>query len=208
MGFDRDLEALNQRRSGSTVPEIVAAMGFRSREACEKALERARKARGLIVDPVEVRAAELDRLEGMQALVARKVDEGVLSAVDTGIRLAGMRLRLAGIVESGRESLTAAVEETVAALNLRDVDKALVASARRLAQQIDSAGATGDATAETKAMYLIPHLTNVLRELGATPVSRGVEPSVEPEKGARSDDVDEFTAFKASRGRASQAEGA
>lgn len=55
---------------------------------------------------------------------------------------------------------------------LAGVDDALVESGRAIAGRVDEAIATGEGQEVTKALYLIPHLMNVLREMHATPKSR------------------------------------
>lgn len=54
------------------------------------------------------------------------------------------------------------------------VDGAIVAAGQSMADAIDDIIADPDATAteKTKALYLVPHLTNILRELLATPAAR------------------------------------
>jgi hypothetical protein len=47
-----------------------------------------------------------------------------------------------------------------------------VATGRTVAGQIDSALRSGVSMERTKALDLVPHLVNVLRELGATPAAR------------------------------------
>lgn len=65
----------------------------------------------------------------------------------------------------------AAYDDSVEALTVRDVDAAVVALGATLADAIDdSAEMSGEA--RTKALYLTPHLMNVLKELLATPASR------------------------------------
>ena len=51
-------------------------------------------------------------------------------------------------------------------------DAALVEAGRKIADQVDEATATGEGQEVTKALYLVPHLMNVLREMYATPKSR------------------------------------
>lgn len=53
-----------------------------------------------------------------------------------------------------------------------DVDAGLVAAARAVADRIDEAVASADGQELTKALYLVPHITNLLREMLATPASR------------------------------------
>lgn len=52
------------------------------------------------------------------------------------------------------------------------IDGALVESGRVLADRVDEALLTGVGQEVTKALYLIPHLVGILRELRATPSSR------------------------------------
>lgn len=52
-----------------------------------------------------------------------------------------------------------------------ELDAALIESGRKIAGQVDEAVAVGGQDA-TKALYLVPHLMNVLREMYATPKAR------------------------------------
>lgn len=53
-----------------------------------------------------------------------------------------------------------------------ELDAAVVESGRTIADRVDEAVATGEGQEVTKALYLIPHLMNVLREMYATPKAR------------------------------------
>lgn len=69
--------------------------------------------------------------------------------------------------------LLTAYEATVKASTLiRPVDQALVETGRRIAEQIDFAVENLTGQDLTKALYLSPHLVNILRELMATPAVR------------------------------------
>jgi hypothetical protein len=72
------------------------------------------------------------------------------------------------------QTIRAALDESIEANKqlLAEVDAALVASARAVADRIDDAVATADGQELTKALYLIPHVTNLLREMLATPSAR------------------------------------
>lgn len=59
------------------------------------------------------------------------------------------------------------------ALDLK-VDAALIATGRELANQIDYAVAELSGQDVTKALYLTPHLVNILKEMRATPEARAV----------------------------------
>lgn len=182
---DKDLRALNLRRAGVSIPKITEELSFRTRASCEKAIARAMAAQGLTTDPIAVRMAELDRLDRLQLAVWAKATGGNLDAVDRVLRLAEMRLRIAGIAEAGLTPITAEYDRTIDGLGLAGKDRpaALVALGRRLCEQIDAASAVGDAQTVTKALYLVPHVVNVLRELGAGPEAveqvRGAAPDGE-----------------------------
>ena len=55
-----------------------------------------------------------------------------------------------------------------------DVDAALVAAGETICRQVDAtlSGEGVTATEKTKALYLLPHLVNILREMEATPKAR------------------------------------
>lgn len=53
-----------------------------------------------------------------------------------------------------------------------NLDDALVESGRKIATRIDEATEAGEGQEVTKALYLLPHLMNVLREMYATPKAR------------------------------------
>lgn len=183
MTAEQDLQALNLRRAGVSIPKIAGELGFRTRASCEKAIARAMAAQGLTTDPISVRLAELDRLDRLQLAVWAKATGGNLEAVDRVLRLAEMRLRIAGIAEAGLTPITAEYDRTIDDLGLTGKARpaALVALGRRLCEQIDAASAVGDAQTVTKALYLVPHVVNVLRELGAGPEAvdtvRGAAPA-------------------------------
>lgn len=69
--------------------------------------------------------------------------------------------------------LREAFDKTVSASSeLTEVDAALVASGRKLADQIDFAVDNLSGQDVTKALYLMPHLVNIYREMLATPAVR------------------------------------
>lgn len=70
-------------------------------------------------------------------------------------------------------SLRAAVDESISInRQLLPEDAGLVAAARAVADRIDEAIATESGSELTKALYLMPHVTNLLREMLATPAAR------------------------------------
>lgn len=62
------------------------------------------------------------------------------------------------------------------------VDAALVEAGRKIADEIDNAVENLTGQERTKALYLTPHLMNVLREMHATPKAR-TEAGIEKTKG-------------------------
>jgi len=55
---------------------------------------------------------------------------------------------------------------------IQPVDSALIEAGRKIADQIDLVADTGTGQEVTKALYLVPHMVNILKEMLATPASR------------------------------------
>ena len=72
-----------------------------------------------------------------------------------------------GAVREGFDVASGDVNPQVA-----EVDAGLVALGAAIADQIDDALENGEGQERTKALYLGPHLVNILRELHATPEAR------------------------------------
>lgn len=184
MAGDQDMKALDLRRAGVPIPKIMEACGFKTRRACLAAIDRAMRQQGTPVNPLELRALELDRLDRLHFAVWTKALKGEPQAVDRVLAITAMRIRLAGIMEAGLTPLTAAFDQTVDQLKTKDIDAALVALGRRYCEQIDAASGLGDPLAVTKALHLMPHIVSVLRELGATPAARNAVKATAPPAGA------------------------
>jgi hypothetical protein len=195
----RDSRALDLRRAGVPVPRIMEELRFTKLSTVEDAIRRAIKLQGVQVDPLQVRDLELDRLDRLQQGLWLKAAKGDLAAVDRVLRLSEMRIKLAGVPDAST-AMRDAFAATVAALALTAADSSLVAAGARIAEKIDAAGASGDSQAETKALYLVPHLMNVLRELGATPAAREALGEVVSAGGNAS--KNEFDEFKLRKGTA------
>lgn len=191
----RDLDALKLRRAGVSPQRIASQLGYKTTAQAEKGIARALEAQGTLTSPAEVRALELDRLEQLQRAIWAAALGGDLKAVDQAQKLADARVRLAGIAARGESVMTDAFDATVGALKTEPEDESIIASGRRIAERIDTAAASGDALAETKALYLLPHLMNILRELGATPAARA-----ELKAKAKSGDTDKRAKLTALRG--------
>lgn len=194
---EQDEKALKLRRAGISPAVIAEQLGLRSAAAAEAAILRALDAQGGTADPATVRALELDRLDQLQRAVWVQAVQGDMKAIDQVKQLAEMRVRLSGIAQRGQSVLTEAYDKTIEQLDLQPEDAAAVASGRRVAERIDAAAAAGDANVETKALYLLPHLMNILDALGATPAARA-----ELKAKAKSGDTDKrakLTALRTAR---------
>lgn len=76
-----------------------------------------------------------------------------------------------------------AFDATVKASSLiQPVDAALIEAGRTIAGQVDLVMDTGEGQEVTKALYLVPHLMNILREMFATPASRKTAGIADEEK--------------------------
>ena len=99
------------------------------------------------------------------------------------------------------ESLRAAVDESIR-LNphLLDVDAGLVAAARAVADRVDVAVASESGPELTKALYLVPHVTNLLREMLATPAARVSAKTKREDQSAKSAKLTALRGGKSARG--------
>lgn len=167
---ERDERAAELRRAGVPLAEVRKQLGYESPAAVVDALARVRAHAVAPMSPQDVRDLELERLDRLQMVVWAKAMKGDLAAVAEVRAIGQLRLQLVGPRDDG--DMLVMFNKTVAALDLPDVDAALVAAGRRIATKIDAAAESGDHVSETKALYLVPHLMTVLRELGATPAAR------------------------------------
>lgn len=136
-------------------------------------------------EPGVSRALEADRLDRLHAAIWSAAASGDLAAVDRVIRISERRDKVLAEPRTNDHALTTAYENALATSDhVQDVDGALIEAGRTIARRVDEAIATGDGLETTKTMYLLPHLTNVLRELLATPASRAnVESATPPKEG-------------------------
>lgn len=97
-------------------------------------------------------------------------------------------------------SVRAAVDESIRLSSvLLPVDSALVASARTVADRIDAAVAAAEGQELTKALYLIPHVTNLLKEMLATPAARAASGSGKESGGGKLAQLRSIQGGKAAR---------
>ncbi|WP_323985904.1 terminase small subunit [Microbacterium plantarum] len=124
------------------------------------------------LDQTASRILELERLDALHRAMWKKAINGDVAATDRVMRLIELRQRLLGEPNRVKDAITDAFEDTLKELKTEGADAALIASCRQVARQIDHAVANGTSLEATKALYLLPHLWNGLRELGATPAAR------------------------------------
>lgn len=96
--------------------------------------------------------------------------------------------------------LTDAFDKTTKAAQLGDIDAAVVASGRNIAQQIDYAVEYLEGQDVTKALYLTPHLMNVLKEMLATPAARAAVKDAKPKGAGPATMKDEVGEKRSNRG--------
>ena len=168
---DKDSKALILFLASSDLATIRDKLGFRSTSSVEAAIRRALKERRKGKSRDLEMQLELERIDALYRAAYPKAVKGDLQAIATCNTLSERRIRLMDKPNT-EDEITSSYERTVKALETTGADEALVESGRAIARQIDYATKHGTGQEVTKALYLIPHLMNVLRELGATPASR------------------------------------
>jgi len=163
------VKALNLRRGGLQFDVIADQLGVTA-DAAKTLVEQALSAH----DPEFQRALETDRLDRLHASLWPRAVKGELDAVDRVLRISERREKVGAVPKVNEHTLRDAFDQS--AKTSSDVnpgwDAALVEAGRKIADRVDEAVATGEGQEVTKALYLIPHLNNVLREMLATPASR------------------------------------
>lgn len=131
-------------------------------------------------------ALEADRLDRLHLAVWPAASQGDLAAVDRVIRIGERREKVLSEPKPNAHAMREAFDRSVSSSeHVEDVDAALLSAGRAIAERVDEAQATGEGQELTKALYLLPHMVNVLREMLATPASRAdvvaeaPEPAVE-----------------------------
>jgi hypothetical protein len=170
---DYDVETankvLNLRRAGVSF-DVIATQLDLTPTAAKGLFDKALASH----DPAFARALESDRLDRLHAAVWPNAVRGELDAVDRVLRISERRERVARVPKVNDHALRDAFDrsaETSRDLN-PDLDAAILEAGRKIADRVDEAVATGEGQELTKALYLVPHMVNVLRECLATPASR------------------------------------
>lgn len=170
-------QILNLRRAGVTFDVIADRLNLTppmARTLFDKALAEA--------DPEFQRTLEIDRLDRLHAAVWPRALKGELDAVDRVVKLSERREKVSASAKVNDHALRDAFDRSAGTstdLN-RDVDAGLLEAGRKIADRVDEAVATGEGLEVTKALYLVPHMVNVLREMLATPASRAHTKNVAP----------------------------
>lgn len=171
-----DSLALDAFLGGATLKAVRDEYGYRNVTTCMAAIERALKRALEGQDPERARRIEIARIDAMERAIYPSAVEGDLKCINQCVSLGERRLRLLDSPGSKGNGLTKSYESTVLQLrNKRAIsaeDEAAIQSGRLIAEQIDYAIRNCTGQEVTKALYLMPHLMNILNTLGATPESR------------------------------------
>jgi len=170
-------QVLSLRRAGAQFDVIADRLGL-TPESAKAMFDKALAA----FDPELSRALEADRLDRLHMAVWPQAQAGDLAAVDRIIKLSERREKVVATPKVNDHALRNAFDRSaVTSDDLdRDVDAALLEAGRKIADRVDAAVATGEGVEVTKALYLVPHMVNVLREMLATPASRSAAKNAAP----------------------------
>lgn len=161
-------KVLAARRAGASFDQIAEHEGLTPKAA--KALFD--KAIGTY-DPEYTKALEADRLDRLHLAVWPLAVQGDLGAVDRVLRISERRDKVLAEPTPNDHALRQAFDQSAStSADVTDVDAALLEAGRKIADRVDAAVASGEGQEVTKALYLVPHMVNVLREMLATPASR------------------------------------
>lgn len=161
-------QVLNLRRAGAGFDVIAERLNITPRAA--KAMFD--KAIGTY-DPEYTTALEADRLDRLHLGVWPAAVQGDLAAVDRVLKISERRDKVLAQPKPNDHALREAFDASAAtSTQVQEVDAALLAAGRKIAERVDEAVASGEGQEITKALYLLPHMVNVLREMLATPASR------------------------------------
>lgn len=195
MAEDKDQKALRLFLGAMSLQEIRTVLNFKTVSSAEAAIRRALAAnrKGKDRDRDTERSVELERIDALYRAAYPQAIQGDLKAIDSCNTLSERRMRLLDKPDDGT-AITSNYEATVAALDTTEADAAAIASGRAIARQIDYSLQHGTGQEVTKALYLVPHLMNVLRELGATPAARGNIQNAAKEVKPVADELEEYLA--------------
>ena len=193
MAEDKDQKALRLFLGAMSLQEIRTVLNFKTVSSAEAAIRRALAANRKGKDRDTERSAELERIDALYRAAYPQAIQGDLKAIALCNTLSERRMRILDKPDDGA-AITSNYEATVAALDTTEADAAAIASGRAIARQIDYSLQHGTGQEVTKALYLVPHLMNVLRELGATPAARGNIQNAAKEVKPVADELEEYLA--------------
>lgn len=193
MAEDKDQKALRLFLGAMSLQEIRTVLNFKTVSSAEAAIRRALAANRKGKDRDTERSAELERIDALYRAAYPQAIQGDLKAIDSCNTLSERRMRILDKPDDGA-AITSNYEATVAALDTTEADAAVIASGRAIARQIDYSLQHGTGQEVTKALYLVPHLMNVLHELGATPAARGNIQNAAKEVKPVADELEEYLA--------------
>lgn len=193
MAEDKDQKALRLFLGAMSLQEIRTVLNFKTVSSAEAAIRRALAANRKGKDRDTERSVELERIDAPYRAAYPQAIQGDLKAIDSCNTLSERRMRILDKPDDGA-TITSNYEATVAALDTTEADAAAIASGRAIARQIDYSLQHGTGQEVTKALYLVPHLMNVLRELGATPAARGNIQNAAKEVKPVADELEEYLA--------------
>jgi len=169
-GYDPEVaqRVLGLRRGGASFDAISQALNLTP--------DTARAWFDVALGTVDVQvqqALEVDRLDRLHMAVWPKAQQGDLDAVDRVLKISERRDKVLADPNANDHALRNAFDASAAtSQHTTEVDTALIEAGRTIADRVDAAVASGNGLEATKALYLVPHMLNVLREMLATPASR------------------------------------
>jgi hypothetical protein len=186
---DRDLaeKVLTLRRAGARWDSIANQLNITptvARGLFDKVMRS--------YDPELNVALEADRLDRLHMAVWPSAVQGDVNAVDRVLRISERRDKVVTTPRNNTHALREAFDESARTSEQlhEGWDVALLEAGRKIADRVDEAVASGEGQEVTKALYLVPHMLNVLREMLATPAARAnaaakVPPAPEPSTESR-----------------------
>ena len=196
MTTESDEKALNLFLASVPMSRIKQQLAYRSITSAEAAIRRALKTAQAGKTADTARQIEIERLDTLYRATYTTALAGDQKAIDLCLKIGEQRLRLLDAPEKRAKGLQQAYEQTIKSLSVGDEDTAVIQTGRMIAQQIDYTVTHGTGQEVTKALYLVPHLMNVLTALGATPQAREQLKEMTPPGSQSIQPLDDLTAFR------------
>jgi hypothetical protein len=111
-------------------------------------------------------ALEADRLDRLHTAVWPAAVAGDVAAVDRVLKISERRDRVVTVSRKNAHQLREAFDRSAeTSQELHEAwDAGLLEAGRKIADRVDEAVATGEGQEVTKALYLVPHMVNILVE--------------------------------------------